>query len=226
MGSGLAGGPLTGGPAAAPSLLPGATGTDLTLSGALTAGNGSAAAPSINFLSSLTTGFYRLAAGIVGFASAGVYSLEFQSAGVIAGGVSKLTLTTAAGVALAYGANTTYLLIDSVNLTIGGSGAGLVQRWAGTTGLISVRGTDSSGTPGAATIDKPSGKSAIALGAASVVITNALVTAASCVHITPQTRDATCVELIAVPGAGSFTVSGAAAATADLVFSWHVQNIL
>lgn len=95
-----------------------------------------------------------------------------------------------------------------------------------TSGALNMWGTDSSGTPGAATIDKPSGKSAIALGAASVVITNNLVTAASRIIITPQTRDATCKELIAVPGAGSFTVSGSAAATANLVFSWEVSNIL
>lgn len=87
-------------------------------------------------------------------------------------------------------------------------------------------GTDSTGTPGAATINKPTGKSSIAIGAASVVITNSLVSTASRVIITPHARDTTCKELIAVPAAGSFTVSGTANATAALPFSWQVSNII
>ena len=93
-------------------------------------------------------------------------------------------------------------------------------------GALDQWGTDSTGTPGAATINKPTGKSAIAIGASSVVITNSLVTAASRVIITQHARDATCKELIAVPAAGSFTVSGTANATAALPFSWQVSNIL
>lgn len=87
-------------------------------------------------------------------------------------------------------------------------------------------GTDSTLSPGNATINKASGKSAIAIGAATVRITNSLVTAASRVHITPHARDATCKELIAVPSAGFFDVSGTANATAALPFSWEVSNIL
>lgn len=91
-------------------------------------------------------------------------------------------------------------------------------------GMLSQSGTDSTGTPGAATINKPTGKSAIAAGASNVVITNSLVTAASNIIITPHARDATCKELIVVPAAGSFTVSGTANATAALPFSWRVAN--
>lgn len=93
-------------------------------------------------------------------------------------------------------------------------------------GRIDQSGTDSTGTPGAVTINRPIGKSAIAAGAASVVITNSLVAAASHVVITPHARDATCKELIVVPAAGSFTVSGTAAATAALPFSWEVKGLL
>lgn len=93
-------------------------------------------------------------------------------------------------------------------------------------GLVNQRGTDSTGTPGAATIDRPIGKSSIAAGAASVLITNNLVTAASHIVITPHARDATCKELIAVPAAGSFTVSGNGNATAALPFSWRVATLL
>lgn len=93
-------------------------------------------------------------------------------------------------------------------------------------GRFDQSGTDSTGTPGTATINKPSGKSAIAIGAASVTITNSLVTTASRIHITPHARDATCKEIIAVPAAGSFTVSGSANATAALPFSWEVNSLL
>lgn len=91
-------------------------------------------------------------------------------------------------------------------------------------GRLDQSGTDSSGTPGAATINKPIGTSAIAAGASSVVITNSLVAAGDWVMITPHARDATCKELIAVCGAGTITVSGSAAATAALAFSWEVKK--
>ncbi len=94
------------------------------------------------------------------------------------------------------------------------------------TGRVDQKGTDSSAAPGAKTADRAAGKNAIALGASSVVITNSLVTAASVVLITPHARDATCKELIAVPAAGSFTVSGIANATADLPFSWEVKGLI
>lgn len=93
-------------------------------------------------------------------------------------------------------------------------------------GRIDQSGTDSTGSPGAATINRPIGKSAIAAGASSVVITNSLVTAASFIALTPHARDATCKELIAVPGAGIITVSGSANATAALPFSWEVRALL
>ena len=86
---------------------------------------------------------------------------------------------------------------------------------------------DSSGTPGAATINRAAGKSAIALGASSVVITNSLVTATSLIFVTPQgatAADATLTSWRVNPGAGSFTVTGNANATAAWPFSWMVIN--
>jgi hypothetical protein len=91
-------------------------------------------------------------------------------------------------------------------------------------GKLLLPSTDSSGTPGAATINKPSGKSAIAAGASSVVITNSVVTAASEVIVTPLDLDATLTSYKAVPAAGSFTVTGNANATAAWKFSWWVLN--
>lgn len=85
--------------------------------------------------------------------------------------------------------------------------------------------TDSSGTPGNATIDKISGRSAIALGAATVTITNARVAATSRVFISPRTRDATgLLPAVTTVGAGSFIVTTTANTTAALTFDWFVVN--
>lgn len=90
-------------------------------------------------------------------------------------------------------------------------------------GRVDVEATDSSGTPGAATINKVAGRSAIALGAASVVITNSLVTAASLVFAQLATADATATFIKSVvPGAGSFTITVNATATADTNVNWWV----
>lgn len=88
-------------------------------------------------------------------------------------------------------------------------------------------GTDSSGTPGAATINKPRGISCIAIGASSVVITNSLATATSFVQLTPLSRDTTCKELaVTTRAAGSFTASCTANATAATCFAWEVGGLL
>jgi len=76
---------------------------------------------------------------------------------------------------------------------------------------------DASSTPGAATLHIPRGKVAIAAGQSSVVVTNNTVTANSHVIATLDgaTADATLTGVVrVVPGAGSFTVYGNAAATA------------
>jgi hypothetical protein len=122
--------------------------------------------------------------------------------------------------------NTVAMVVDSSSVTFSESGSfGNILR-IGSAGMFSQAGADSTGTPGAATINKPVGKSAIAVGASSVVITNSLVTAASHVVFSPHARDATCKELTVVAAAGSFTVSGTANATASLPFSWRVATML
>jgi len=143
-------------------------------------------------------------------------------------GKAMAMLAGTSGVAISYDNTVSLLFIpDSrANLDAGTPGTGTVVSSIDPLGRFDQLGTDSTGTPGAATINKPTGKSAIAAAAASVVITCSECTASSIVLITPHARDATCKELIAVPAAGSFTVSGSAAATATLPFSWKVQTIL
>ena len=73
---------------------------------------------------------------------------------------------------------------------------------------------DASGTPGAATINAVRGRVAIAVGAASVVVTNNLVTATSTVLASLETVNGALTTLLLVtPGAGTITITGNAAAT-------------
>lgn len=228
MGQGLSGGALTGGPvsqvvapagqSAVISSPLGASATDV-----VTKAGSSATDAAVNANAELL----RVAAGIGGtevqhFA----ITKGAQASGFVATSTgTSLVLLSNGAVGTQVGWTTNVFTFDGSNITASGS-VGNIARVAGATGLCSLRGTDLSGTPGAGTIDKPSGKNAIAIGASSVVVTCAVCTATSRVMITPQTRDATCKELIAVPGAGSFTVSGSANATAALVFSWEVTEIL
>lgn len=93
------------------------------------------------------------------------------------------------------------------------------------TGALALDTTDASGTPGAATINKPSGKVSIASGASSVVVTNNLVTAASSVFAVLQFVDATATQILSVvPGSGSFTIRVNANATLATKVAFFVVN--
>jgi hypothetical protein len=94
---------------------------------------------------------------------------------------------------------------------------------SGNAGLV-VRRTDSSGTPGNATQNTPSGKAAFALGTNVVTITNDLILASSIVVATLETVDTTLVSIVATPGAGSCVFTGNENATADTKFSYVVLN--
>lgn len=82
-------------------------------------------------------------------------------------------------------------------------------------------------TVGAATANVNSGSAAIAVGASSVVITNALVNASSkiwaCVGQAAADGTLLRVERV-VPAAGSFTIFGTANATAATVVDWCILN--
>ncbi len=94
-------------------------------------------------------------------------------------------------------------------------------------GSTRIAATDSTGTPGAATINKSAGRSAIAAGASSVVITSSQVVASSLVFISPLARDATgLLPTVTTTTSGSFTVSTTATCTSALSFNWFVVNVL
>ena len=84
--------------------------------------------------------------------------------------------------------------------------------------------TDSSGTPGNVTNNSPRGRAAFAAAASTVVVTSSLVTAASTVLPALGGADATLTSVRVTPGAGSFTVTGNAAATGITPFDFTVVN--
>lgn len=83
---------------------------------------------------------------------------------------------------------------------------------------------DSSGTPGNVTNNSPRGRAAFAAAGSSVVVTNSLVAATSTVLVQLGGTDATLTTVRVTPAAGSFTVTGNAAATATTVFDFLVVN--
>ncbi|MFM9915277.1 MAG: hypothetical protein ACKVOX_05675 [Rhizobacter sp.] len=89
---------------------------------------------------------------------------------------------------------------------------------------------DSSAVPGAATQHGATmGRVAIAAGASSVVVTNRLVTTASTILavISQSAADGTLTQILRVaPGAGSFTISGNANATAATQVDWCLFGLI
>lgn len=83
---------------------------------------------------------------------------------------------------------------------------------------------DKSGTPGNVTSTSQRGRAAFAAAGASVQVTNPLVTASSTVLAQLGGTDATLKSIRCTPAAGSFTVTGDAAATATTKFDWLIVN--
>jgi hypothetical protein len=80
------------------------------------------------------------------------------------------------------------------------------------------------GTTGAQTINKNAGTVNFAAAATSLVVTNSRVTSNSIIIATVATNDTTMKSVIAVAGAGSFTLTANAAATAETRVNWLVIN--
>lgn len=247
MGAGLAGGPLTGGPVAAGGTVTAAAGASAIVVGPLGAGPADIVTKAGSSVAdgAVNAGAKLFAVGTgIGGTEVDYFSV-MKGLAALLGNASTLTWTAGGAnvwnIAANISAQTmTFGINASAYMQLRGADGFVVTGFgfevnptlaaplfrATSAGRVDQSGTDFSASPGAQTIDKPSGKAAIAIGASSVVITSNQVTAASRVMITPQSRDATCKELIAVPGAGSFTVSGSGVATAALVFSFEISNIL
>lgn len=156
----------------------------------------------------------------VGFSN---YFASPPALGGTAANTGSFTTLSATGALTANGANVNHSLAPTGtgNVTLGatGTGSSTITR----VGSLSVLSTDSSGTPGNATINTLSGRAAFAAAGSTVVITNSLVTANSKVLVQQRT-DATLKSVAVVPAAGSFTVTANAAATAITIFDFLVIN--
>ena len=160
-----------------------------------------------------TQRFVRITAPTIAFAGASTVTtaVTFDVTGAPIAGTNA-TITTS--YAFRVVAGTSYF-----------GGAVILAGGSTLSGNIQVDSTDASGTPGAATINKPSGVVSIAIGQASVTVTNSLVTANSKVFATLQFADATLTTVrTVVPTSGAFTITGNANATAATKVAFFVIN--
>lgn len=111
---------------------------------------------------------------------------------------------------------------DINNMSIGAT-----TRRAGSFTAFAITKTDQSGTPGNVTNANFNGRCAIAAAASSVVVTSSFCTASTTIFaiISQATADATLTQIVRVaPAAGSFTIYGNAAATANTVIDYLLIN--
>lgn len=92
-------------------------------------------------------------------------------------------------------------------------------------GGVRIGYTDTTATPGAVTINKPAGRVKMAAGQTTLVVTSSYAFASSIIHINIETADATFTRCIPVPAAGSFSITGNAAATAAVNISYEIRNV-
>jgi hypothetical protein len=151
-----------------------------------------------------------------------VAGLHNRSTGALVGflGADGKEYLLPAGQSTIYNPTSVAVTGGSVNGTSIGQAAPAAVK---TTNLAATY-SDSSGTPGSASNNNPRGRAAFAAAASSVVITSSLVTAASTILVSLGGNDATLTSIRVTPAAGSFTVTGNAAATATTPFDWVVVN--
>lgn len=146
-------------------------------------------------------------------------------------GGNAYTLTSSNGgrlavTAFANGNDGTKVTLDAT-VTAGGPGLAITYKAASFAEFGHCNGgiPNDSGTPGAATQNTRRGVVSIAAAAASVVVTNSKVTSSSVIHATLQFVDSTLTQILSVvPGSGSFTITGNAAATANTKVCWSLEE--
>ena len=117
--------------------------------------------------------------------------------------------------------------LSRVSSGVVGVGTGAAASVAGTLSLNAVilsKTITTPGTTGAQTINKSSGRVNFAAAAASLVVTNSLVTANSIIQCTVATNDATMKAAQVVAGSGSFTIYASANPTAETAVNFTVTN--
>lgn len=86
--------------------------------------------------------------------------------------------------------------------------------------------TDTTTTPGAVTINKPSGRIKMAAGQTSIVVTSQFAFLSSIIRAAIEGAfDATATRLQVTPANGSFTITANAACTTALVINFDILNV-
>jgi hypothetical protein len=127
-----------------------------------------------------------------------------------------------AGTSTADGSVNAAAKLLSVRTGVGGTE--IEQLYVVKGGAINQQGTDSSATPGAATINKATGISAIASGSSTCTITNSLATTSSRILIT-WLGDHGAARSWVARAAGSFTVMLSSNAATNTSFAWEVSAL-
>lgn len=157
-------------------------------------------------------------------------ALLSDSAGALVGAVGangrEYLLATALNASAAQTQPGTYVAsaVAITGGTVNGTTVGATTRAAVSATTLAATATDSTGTPGNVTNNSANGRAAFAAAANSVVVTNSSVAATDTVQVTLLgAADATLLYVTGVTvGAGSFTVTGNAAATAAKGFMFTV----
>lgn len=222
--NGLVGGVSGGSGGAASSLLPGATGTTLVLTGASTALQfiSTQIAGSDGFAVTTNGARWHFGTGASDYASSNGTTVTF------AGPVSSVGALSGTGLFRTANLNTG-ILMNSDDPAFFSNGvqafsiSGSSSVFAGA--IVFSSFTDDSATPGNRTVNKARGKNSIAIGSATCTITNSFVTAASQVVCCLEFADATATTILSViPSGTGFTITVNAVATAATKFSWTVHS--
>ena len=174
--------------------------------------DGTAAAPSMSFLSDSNTGFYDVSSGNVGFSSDGAVSLYFGAGGIIqaAGFAGYLTLASAGQVALTAGGT-------NKNITLTPSGTGAVFS----TGPVILK---------ASYVDSGNGKIQLDTHTTSAggigFGTDNYVYRFSSSNLVYGTTHATLAKFSLIANSGSGGACSLSASSNDLVLSGYAQTVL
>lgn len=195
---------------------------DVTPDGQVLIPAGSASAPALSHIGAANHGWYK-DANSYALSTGGTVYARFNY-----NRFSELVLTSSGAVTFTNGAST----LSAADTAIERSAANRLKTTdaAGNLGdyelrKLFVNATNAAaGTTGAQTIDKAAGTVNFAAAATSLVVTNSLVSAASLVLCFVRTNDTTATIKNCVPGAGSFTITLSAAATAETSVGFIVIN--
>ncbi len=149
----------------------------------------------------------------------GIYNSNKTAYGTIAAHSSYLYSNGAAPMNIFIDANQPIIFCT-------GSGAPAIERMriTGAGSIVFPSTNTTTGTTGAQTINKPSGKVNFAASASTLVVTNSLVTTSSIVIVTVEGTDATFTSARVTLASGSFTITANATATAETKVDFFVIN--